>query len=269
MNRRRQRIQYVLRNMHLLAWVDHFRWCLALIRCFRRNRRFRKQHPDFCTPPPFLAYDAYASVNWSLYHDTGLDVAKAVANYFRQYNSQETIAILEWGCGPARVIRHMRDMFPTARICGTDYNKSTIRWCQAHIPKVEFRLNALTPPLDYPSETFDFIYVLSVFTHLSESVGLSWMQELIRVLKPGGILFFTTHSDTSADLLFEHEKRIYKGEGVYVRGAVAEGKKMFTAFHSPAYVRNALLSNCELLKYVPQAEWFRNGTQEAWIARKL
>lgn len=52
-------------------------------------------------------------------------------------------------------------------------------------------------------------------------------------------------------------------------GGVEEGKKMYTAFHRPDYVRDTFLSECELLEHIPQKDWMRNGPQDAWIARKL
>lgn len=218
MNNRREKIKHLLRKLHILQGVDHLRWVLAVLRNTISNRRFYRQHPGFCVPPSFLAYDAYGSVNWNAYYERGVDTAQALVAHFRKYNQDDNIAVLEWGCGPARVIRHVREMFPSARVCGTDYNRLSIQWAKENIPNIEFSLNELNPPLSFPDQTFDFIYVISVFTHLSESVGKSWMREMMRILKPGGVILFTTHCDTSAAALLPEEKQVYDREGVYVRG---------------------------------------------------
>jgi ubiquinone/menaquinone biosynthesis C-methylase UbiE len=59
----------------------------------------------------------------------------------------------------------------------------------------QFEVNGLAPPLAYEANHFDFIYALSVFTHLPESLQTAWMSELARVLKPGGYLLMTTHRE--------------------------------------------------------------------------
>jgi SAM-dependent methyltransferase len=51
-----------------------------------------------------------------------------------------------------------------------------------------------------PTSTFDIVYAYSVFSHLNESVHLAWVQDLTRVLRPGGLLVVTTRSRGFIDL---------------------------------------------------------------------
>jgi SAM-dependent methyltransferase len=46
------------------------------------------------------------------------------------------------------------------------------------------------PPLSLESASFDLIWALSVFTHLTDA-SLAWLAELHRLLKPGGLLIAT------------------------------------------------------------------------------
>ncbi len=109
-------------------------------------------------------------------------------------------SMLDFGCGCGRVLRHYRRLTepgpdgrrPT-RLCGTDYNPHQIAWCRANLPFAEFQTNNLMPPLDYPDGHFDFIYLWSVFTHLTEEQQLAWMAEFARVLEPGGYLLISTN----------------------------------------------------------------------------
>jgi SAM-dependent methyltransferase len=48
------------------------------------------------------------------------------------------------------------------------------------------------PPIKYPNNMFDVIYLYSVFSHLSEAAHQSWLNEFHRILKPGGIFIATT-----------------------------------------------------------------------------
>ena len=103
--------------------------------------------------------------------------------------------VLEWGCGPGRVIRHLPALLNEATIIGSDFNSESIDWCSKHILDVTFVKNELEPPLPFEKNLFDFIYAISVFTHLSESSCHQWIDELVRIIKPNGILMIWTNGD--------------------------------------------------------------------------
>jgi SAM-dependent methyltransferase len=68
-----------------------------------------------------------------------------------------------------------------------------VEWCQKNLSFASFAQNPLQGKLEYSDRSFDFIYAWSVFTHLTEHQGIFWIDELRRVLRPGGYLYFTTH----------------------------------------------------------------------------
>src|SRR5207249_11472819 len=76
---------------------------------------------------------------------------------------------------------------------GSDYNPDLISWCQGHLTFAQFQVNAIDRPLAYAPASFDLVYALSVFTHLSEPLQRFWIDEMARVIKPGGHLFLTVH----------------------------------------------------------------------------
>jgi ubiquinone/menaquinone biosynthesis C-methylase UbiE len=154
-------------------------------------------------------------------------------------------AIYEWGCGPARVARQLPDVFgQDVELYVSDYNPETIEWCQKNVPHVQFFQNGLHPPLPYPDNKFDFIFGISVFTHLSESNCLSWAHELYRVLRPGGILLITTDSDSAYEIeMLPAERKKYDTDGILVRDKYEEGKKMFLTRQAPdIYERNCCIN---------------------------
>ena len=55
------------------------------------------------------------------------------------------------------------------------------------------------PPCHHASSSMDLISAYSVFSHLSEKAFLAWMGEFHRVLRPNGILAFTTRSELFLD----------------------------------------------------------------------
>ncbi|HTI90990.1 MAG TPA: class I SAM-dependent methyltransferase [Puia sp.] len=265
----RVRIQDLLRKAGLLSLAEKFRYYEKTLSLRKANRTFIARNPDFRLPPEDIAFDAYSAPDWDFYKRSGEGSAVFLAEMIRKYlPGNRSLAVYEWGCGPGRVIRHLPGQLgPASQVYGTDYNPKTINWCKNNLPGIRFELNELNPPLPFADNSFDFIYCLSVFTHLSEQTGISWAREIYRVLKPGGVFLATTAGDNSFETeLLSKEKDAYQLEGVVVRGNYEEGKKMYLARHSPKYVRERLLQSFQIEEHGPSGFPFMQ--QDYWIARK-
>lgn len=266
-----QPVQDFFRRTGLLVPVEYLRFVGRTMRNYSQNQRFISANPNFALPPADLAFDAYGSPNWSFYQRSGQEVATRITALLRHHlprrAGDEGLRVLEWGCGPARVIRHLPEALPAgSTIAGTDYNPRTIQWCKANIPGVTFVQNQLQPPLSFDDHSFDAIYTISVFTHLSETNCHAWFAELVRVCRPGGLIIFTTHSDAYRPMMLPHELRRYDEYGFFERGQYQEGKKMFLAFHSPRYVRQRMLGAAVELEHIPGAT---TAQQDMWVTRTL
>lgn len=267
----KRHILAVARASGVLAQADRLMLWRARLSAHRRNRDFLRAHPGFATPPEELAFDAYHHVDWSAYHESGLGHARAYAEVIASALPARSLKILEWGCGPARIIRHMRGCLADREVelFGTDYNPRTIAWCQRHLPEVTFALNGLMPPLPFAEGSFDAAYNFSVFTHLSEAAQLAWAGELRRVLKPGGVLVSSTHGDFYRNRLASgNDAQRYDAGELVVQDRYEEGKKWFLALHPPRYVREVLLAGFQQVDQVtPGAA--SNLRQDLWVARKV
>ena len=265
-----QKIQYIIRKAKMLSFIEYFRYIISVLQHRKRNNIIKKKYPTFLFPPQYLAYDAYSAPDWDHYYQSGKQTALDIKEMNEEYNSQSSnIKILEWGCGPARIIRHLPTAFgSSANIYGTDYNQKTIQWNKDNIIDVEFFNNDLKPPLPFEDNTFDFVYAISVFTHLTEESCIEWIGEISRVLKDSGKIFFTTNCDSLCEYFLPQEHKLYTENGFVYRGNIKEGKKMSIAFHSPKYVQNKLLKDFDILQhYVPNH--FKYITiQDSWIATK-
>ena len=175
-------------------------------------------------------------------------------------------AILDFGCGCGRVLRHWRG--GNARIYGSDLSKQAIAWSRANLPFGEFKVNGFEPPLSYANASFDLVYALSVFTHLPVATQFRWRDELGRVLRPGGYLLLTVHGDAYLPQLTRAEQELYeKGECV-VRWAQVAGSNMCGTYHPASFVRDRFAAGWELIEHVPRGA-LGNPEQDLILLRKL
>jgi len=259
-----------LRKFGLLYPLDKLRFRLEKSKNEKANREFKTKNPNVSLPPDYLMYESF-QMNYSKYYFGGKDTAEWVLEKIIKHKDLDNEKILDWGCGPGRVIRHMPEILKSnTKFYGTDYNAESINWCKQNIRNVAFNHNNLQAELPYRNNYFDAIYGISIFTHLSKEMHFNWLQELSRVLKPKGIIFITTQGDNFKKKLSEDEgKRFDKGE-LIVRGNVKEGHRTYSAFHPDKFL-NALFEQNGIRvldKIVHSSENQSYTPQDAWILQK-
>ncbi|CCK59571.1 Putative methyltransferase [Mycobacterium canettii CIPT 140070010] len=113
--------------------------------------------------------------------------------------------MLDVGCGSGRMALPLTGYLNSeGRYAGFDISRKAIAWCQEHItsahPNFRFEVsdiyNSLYNPkgkhrsLDfrfpYPDASFDVVFLTSVFTHMFPPDVEHYLDEIARVLKPGG-----------------------------------------------------------------------------------
>jgi SAM-dependent methyltransferase len=179
---------------------------------------------------------------------------------------EELGALLDWGCGCGRVLRHWSDL-PSTHVVGCDINPSMVEWCNAHLPFAEVVANELTPPLPFEDETFDLVYAFSVMTHLSEDLQHGWIDECRRVLKPGGYFLFSTLGEyfVSRDRLTPAERRSFDSGNLVVLYERSAGSSLCSAYHPPDYVRRELAGDLDVVTFRPAAD---DGRHDLHLLRK-
>lgn len=266
----KQEIVSFLRTSRFLPMAERLHYLSILWSKHKDNAAFAKAHPGEAFPPCGVLYDAMSSTSYRDYFETGHRIADLLYAMAAPFLPQREAAICEWGCGPGRIIRHMRDIDPlrALRLSASDYNGRSIGWCARNIPGVDFRLNGLAPPFPFDDGVFDWVYCISVFTHLSEPMHRLWLSDMLRSVKTGGILLLTTHGDNFKPKLLPQERHRYEADGLVVRGNVLEGSRMYTAFESPTFMRS-LLGNQEILLHEPNPDPVIAGGQDVWIVRNV
>lgn len=99
--------------------------------------------------------------------------------------------ILDFGCGWGRMIRFFIKDIAAENLYGIDVNSEMIDICLNTVRLGNYSVGKLEPPTEFAGDSFDVVYAYSVFSHLSEAVHIKWVEELSRILKPGGILIVT------------------------------------------------------------------------------
>ena len=209
-------------------------------------------------PPVKMRYRVGASADANDFVTIGKqcanDIQSAVQKVGLELSSFEQI--LDFGCGCGRTMVHMKNLAPGARFYGADIDVKAIEWCQKNLKFATFNLSKEKPPIDYAPDSFDFIYVISVFTHLDEDYQFLWLAELRRIARPGAILVVSLHGlkDSEKEFLFERS---------YEKGIFPSWYQ--NAYHSKEYVFKSFGRYFEVMEYIPGGMNFK---QDAVVLRK-
>lgn len=258
-------LKRILGWLHLLPFADRARREYYQLRYYQANRRFRNTHSDVPLPDDAFLYETF-KLNYAAYHFSGIQTAKWLLSIYQECSATAPASILDWGCGPARVVQHMPKLAPQAKVLGADYNAEMINWCKMHFSNIRFLTNDLTPPLAIDSQSIHFAYAISVFTHLSEDRHLAWMAEMHRILAPKGVLVFTTHGAAFVPMLNKVERWDFEGGKLITRPNDEEGKRIFTTFHPATFVESES-RGFNVLKHVP-GRLDDKTPQDVWIFEK-
>jgi SAM-dependent methyltransferase len=265
----RYEILYRFREAGLMHLIDRMRFLFNQLRYYRKNKNFIRSNPDLKLPPPYLIYESF-TLDYQSYYKDGLENAQWLKTVLSEYINFSNNNILDWGCGPARVVRHLPFVITeNCKIYATDYNLQTIKWCRNNIEKVSFSHNKVEPPLSFNDNFFDVVYGFSVFTHLSEKNHWTWINELYRIIRPGGILLITTQGAIFKEKLTSKEKAIYLEGNLVERSKVKEGHRTFSAFHPVEYMEKLFLNRWNVLKFIEGEKQNWGYEQDAWLLQKV
>jgi ubiquinone/menaquinone biosynthesis C-methylase UbiE len=111
--------------------------------------------------------------------------------------------ILDVGCGTGRLLRAASARWPTARLLGVDPAPQMVGEAQRLAPKIIFAV-ASAEALPFPDQTADLVLSSLSFHHWADQQ--KGLQEIARVLQPGGWLCLTDHTVRLAKLFGEKPK---------------------------------------------------------------
>lgn len=103
---------------------------------------------------------------------------------------------LDYGCGPGHLVAHLLDR--GAVVSGIDYAETSVKAANAAFSGRRNWMGAKVArgaSLPWPSNTFDVICVVETIEHILDDDLPVVLDEIRRIVKPGGIVVFTTPND--------------------------------------------------------------------------
>jgi len=116
-------------------------------------------------------------------------VKNACQDLGRPLNTDTTI--LDFGCGWGRIARFFLKEIDVDNIHGVEVLEELAEACKASFKTENFHTIKQTGLLPFESNLFDVVFANSVFSHLNVDLNIHWLNELERVLKPGGVAALT------------------------------------------------------------------------------
>lgn len=227
--------------------------------------------------PPNVLRQITAEPELAVFLWTGLVEVKHILELYARHGRRpgsEPLRILDFGCGCGRLARFLRMRPDRAPTHGCDVNPAHVLWCSRNLEGFETTPVGPLPPTPYGNGSFDLVYALSVFTHLSQEATHKWLAELWRVLAPGGVLVVTTHGPTALETIrvspFHQQMFALQREVIEevlrdldqapfrffkyapeTLGVTSAGDDYGSTFINPKYIREHWTERFDMLEYLP------------------
>jgi SAM-dependent methyltransferase len=156
----------------------------------------------------------------------------------------------DFGGSTGRLFRHFYYQDDTWTTWSCDFKLSSVEWNLAHFPKdIKVFQNMYFPFLPIEDREMSLISAMSVFTHIDET-ETSWLLELRRILRPGGIAVITIHDENTWKVMGEdlcNKVNTYRPdlaslaelpEGKHVSNFRIDDPYRCDTFHATNYVRD-------------------------------
>jgi SAM-dependent methyltransferase len=123
---------------------------------------------------------------------TGVQEIRLALRYVRDLGIDlRTRRALDFGCGVGRLTQALAVYFDEA--VGVDIAPSMIEQAQQYNrygSRCRFVLNAATDLVLFDDNSFDFVYSNLTLQHVAPSYTRLYLAEMLRILRPGGVLLF-------------------------------------------------------------------------------
>jgi SAM-dependent methyltransferase len=138
-------------------------------------------------------------------------VAKMMATAERLARPAARTSALDFGCGLGRLSAALATRFK--EVVGVDISERMVagaRRLHEGLPNLSFVVNAEPDLAVFPNDRFDLVYAKLVLGHQpSVVVALDYVGEMVRVLRPGGLLVFGAPARVAWRNRLQLQRRLY------------------------------------------------------------
>jgi len=232
-----------------------------------QNHSFKKQNPSIPIPPNREIFETFG-LNYKQFFKDGELAAKELVNFYTSYSQKEDPYVLDWGCGVGRITQFIPSLLPKSICYGTDIIAERIHWNRKHLQHIYFDIIE-DQQLPYPSALFDFVFGISVFTHIPGNEQQLWLKELYRITKPNAMIIFSTHGEGFIYQLNKLEQQELNADGYFTHYYKKAGHRMMTTYNYAKYFRQSIEPYFTVLEYYNgKSHPDKLGGQDLWILRK-
>jgi len=182
--------------------------------------------------------------------------------------------VLDFGCGWGRLTRFLPQLTVLQRIYGVDVDQRLIRWSRARLSPMKFKLIGSGKRMPFRDSCFDLVISRSVFSHLSRDTHLFHVNDIARVLRPGGVFIGTTLSRPAMERMYgmntewitgvtgpqEEAEAAVERDG-FVFGASKRWDNYGIAFATDEWIRQNWQPAFDIVEVV-------DGDQQTYVARR-
>lgn len=144
--------------------------------------------------------------------------------------------VLDFGCGWGRIIRFFLKDVIADRLWGIDASAEAIEICRRNDRWSRFEVVAPSGPTPFSDGAFDLIYSFSVFSHFSEEMQFRWLEEIRRILQPGGLFIATTRPrDFIEQSVLDRIRQPVSRHPEAIAGVFGDTRRWLTAYDEGRY----------------------------------
>jgi len=104
--------------------------------------------------------------------------------------------VLDLACGPGGWVCDVARIYPQMDVIGVDISEKMMRYARAHaqvqrLDNASFQVMDVLNPLEFPDAAFDFVNARLLSGFMPTAIWPSFVQECIRITRPGGIIRLT------------------------------------------------------------------------------
>lgn len=249
--------------------LKYFKYRYRLLKCQVKEMFFISKKSDIVIPPPKLRYRVHGSLEPNSYVQAGVNCWRSIKNILEGQNLlfESFNEVLDFGCGCGRVLVNI-PQYKDQNIHGWDIDSESVNWCQNQIVGVRFSTIEHNPPVIVENHSFDFIYSISVFTHLNEKMQLEWLKELSRILKPNGYAIVSVHGEfhrqikqSKIEILDGFKFKVLE-KGIFKRDGLPDFYQ--DAQHTRNYIMKVWSRYFDVVNYIEKGI---NGHQDAVVLK--